>query len=321
MVTSLITGVSGQDGTYLAEALLDTGPVVHGTFRPGAAIPKALADLDLTGKLELHPLDVTDKASGQGILESLQPDEIYNLAAVSSVSQSWVDPSRTVATNTLAVCDLLEAVWRLQSAGKNIRLVQASSAEIFGDTLEARSETTPLAPSSPYGVSKSAAHQLVGVYRSRGVHASNAILFNHESLRRPTKFVTRKITSAVAEIAVGQGKPLTLGTLDVKRDWGWAPDYVKGLILAVRHETPGDYVFATGITHSVAELVESAFASAGIENWRDWVDDRREPRSDDRPRGHRRRLLQSAAGSGAGADRRIRRNGLPDGRARHPTGA
>jgi len=190
------------------------------------------------------------------------------------VAQLWEQPVLTAEINAVAVAVLLQACWELQQrAGGPVRVVQASSAEIFGNATESpQSERTPLAPTNPYCAAKAYAHQLVGVYRGLGLHASSCILYNHESPRRPVTFVTRKITNTVARIARGEQAVLSLGELEVQRDWGWAPDYVDGMVRAARHTEAGDYVLATGTTHSVREFVDAAFAAVGITDWERWVE-------------------------------------------------
>jgi GDPmannose 4,6-dehydratase len=201
------------------------------------------------------------------------PDEIYNLAAVSSVFMSWQEPVHTAEVNALPVAQLLESAWRLQErTGKAVRIVQASSAELFGQaTMSPQTEETPINPSSPYGAAKAFAHHMVGVYRQRGLFASSCILYNHESPRRPESFVTRKITASAARIALGLQDTLELGGLDSRRDWGWAPDFAEALRLAGAAEEPADFIIATGETHSVRDFVERAFTRAGIKDWRELV--------------------------------------------------
>ena len=262
MMRALVTGVTGQDGSYLAESLLGAGLEVHGIVRDEQepVIPGVLR----------HRVDLAEPGGLAAAVTDLRPDVIYNLAAVSSVFRSWEEPTITARVNGLAVAELLAAV---RSLGDGIRFVQASSAEIFGAPEAApQDETTPVRPTSPYGAAKAYAHGLVGVYRGAGVHASSVILYNHESPRRPEAFVTRKITAAAARISRGLQDRLTLGNLAARRDWGWAPDYVRALQLAAGADEPGDYVIATGVAHSVEEFVSVAFARAGIADWRAHVD-------------------------------------------------
>jgi GDPmannose 4,6-dehydratase len=217
----------------------------------------------------LHQGDLTDDASLATVVARSQPDEVYNLAGISSVAFSWERPVLTADVTALGAARLLEQVWQLQERlGRPVRFVQASSAEIFGDAeIAPQDESTPLRPNSPYGASKAFAHQLVGVYRGRGLHAVSAILYNHESPRRPPTFVTRKITRAAARIALGLERELVLGNLDARRDWGWAPDYVDAMVRSARHEVANDYVVATGQAHSVRDFVAAAFARAGVADW------------------------------------------------------
>jgi GDPmannose 4,6-dehydratase len=206
-------------------------------------------------------------------VREVAPDEIYNLGGLSSVALSWREPALTGAVNGVAVAHLLEAAWQLQeSRGRRVSFVQASSAEIFGQpAVSPQDELTPVAPTNPYGAAKAYAHHMVGIYRARGLPASSCILFNHESPRRPPTFVTRKITQAAARIARDGGGKITLGNAEVRRDWGWAPDYVDALVRAARHEGGGDFVIATGRAHSVSEFAAAALARVGITDWEQWV--------------------------------------------------
>jgi GDPmannose 4,6-dehydratase len=270
VTTALVTGITGQDGGYLAELLVGDGTVVHGTRLPGEPVPEHLTAFgDL---VQVHPLDLRDDEAMQRLLEQVLPDEIYNLAGISSVAQSWQVPALTSEVNGVAVARLLELVRGQQESGRQVRLLQASSAEVFaGASTAPQDERTPIVPRSPYGAAKAFAHHLVQVLRAEGLHASNVVLFNHESPRRPLTFVTRKITSTAAAIARGEADELVLGNLDARRDWGWAPDYVDGMVRALRHPEPGDYVLATGIAHSVADFVAAAFARVGIDDWQPLV--------------------------------------------------
>ncbi|MEX1078677.1 MAG: GDP-mannose 4,6-dehydratase [Homoserinimonas sp.] len=262
MPSALITGVSGQDGTYLSRTLLKRGYDVHGLVKPGDGAKT-------TAGVIVHRCDLRDAAELRRLTLELQPNEIYNLGGQSSVAASWDDPLGTLAASGTPVGALLDAAWELQESHRVApRVVQASSAEIFGNAAQSpQNETTPIAPVSPYGVAKALGHFLVGSYRQRGLHASSVILYNHESPLRPPTFVTRKITRAAARIAQGLDSTLRLGTLDVQRDWGWAPDYVEAMRLAAGHETGGDYVIGTGVSHSVRDFVETAFRAAGISDW------------------------------------------------------
>ncbi len=265
MNRALVTGATGQDGSYLCERLADDGLEVHAVVEDATAA----AEHPWLQAVQLHQLDLRDTAALQGLVAAVAPGELYNLAGLSSVARSWTEPVLTAQVNGLAVAVLLQAAWELQrGAGEPVRFVQASSAEMFGTAPHSpQDESTPIAPTNPYGAAKANAHQLVGVYRGLGLHASSCILYNHESPRRPDTFVTRKISKAAARIARGEQDTLALGALDVRRDWGWAPDYVDGMVRAARHEVAGDYVLATGVTHTVREFAAAAFTAAGITEW------------------------------------------------------
>ncbi len=265
MPTAVITGASGQDGSYLAEQLLAEGVEVH-----ALALPR---DQPVDG-VHTHVGDVTDIDATRGLLLEVAPDEVYNLAAISSVARSWAEPELTARVNGLAAVGLLESAYLVQErSGRPVRFVQASSAEIFGvPDRSPQDEETPIRPVNPYGAAKAFAHLTVEVYRRRGMHATALVLFNHESPRRPVQFVTRKISSGVAAIAAGRSDRLTLGDLAASRDWGWAPDYVAAMVRAARAETPRDYVVATGESHTVEEFAATAFRYAGIDDWSSYVD-------------------------------------------------
>jgi GDPmannose 4,6-dehydratase len=267
MPIALITGISGQDGGYLADALLADGYDVHGLVR----MPEPELDTlrERSPGVVIHPGDLGDATGLRALVAELGPDEIYSLGGISSVAASWEKPLLTAEVSGLAVGVLLEAAWaQQQRSGRVVRVLQASSAEIFGAAEQSpQTEETPIRPATPYGAAKAFAHHLVGVYRGRGLHASACILYNHESPRRPDTFVTRKITKAAAKIASGAQEVLTLGNLDVRRDWGWAPDYVDAMWRAVRHDRAGDYVIATGQARSVRDFVAAAFTYAGIPDW------------------------------------------------------
>lgn len=270
MPVALVTGISGQDGSYLAESLLAQGYDVHGVVR--SANPEDGGNAGETSGVTLHTLDIADTSALSALVSAVAPDEIYNLAAVSSVFRSWAEPVHTAEINALPVAAMLEAAWKLEEQGHHVRFVQASSAELFGQAeVSPQNESTPIRPSSPYGAAKAYAHHMVGVYRQRGLFASNCILYNHESPRRPEAFVTRKITSSVARISRGLQESLELGNLDARRDWGWAPDFARALELAVRAERADDFVIATGVTHSIADFVSAAFARVGITEWQHLV--------------------------------------------------
>jgi GDPmannose 4,6-dehydratase len=262
MSRAFITGVTGQDGSYLAERLVAEGWDVHGLVRRTPVENEQSVPNGVT----VHEGDLLDAEQLDATLQQVEPDLIVNLAGVTSVAASWDDPLSTFASSGGAVATVLDSALRLQNrTGREVRVVQASSAEIFGNPAQdPQNEATPLAPVSPYGAAKAFAHLVVGVYRGRGLHASSAILYNHESPRRPPTFVTRKITQGAARIARGLQEELVLGNLESRRDWGWAPDYVDAIMRMAAADEPDDYVIATGITHSVREFVQAAFDAAGL---------------------------------------------------------
>jgi GDPmannose 4,6-dehydratase len=256
---AFVTGIGGQDGTYLAERLLAEGLEVHALALEADGHPE-----HCPAGVVLHSGDLADVEGTRRLVTEIAPREVYNLAAISSVAQSWDEPDRTSLVNGHAAAALMESARRIGG----IRLVQASSAEIFGDAQEApQDEVTPIAPVNPYGAAKAFAHLSARVFRQRELHASSMILYNHESPRRHPRFVTRKITRGVAAIVRGEADELVLGNLDARRDWGWAPDYVDAMVRAARADEPGDYVVATGRAHSVRDFVAAAFAAAGITDW------------------------------------------------------
>ena len=265
MPTALITGVGGQDGGYLAERLVSDGVEVHALSLPDEAPVDGV---------RTHVGDVADVEATRALVLELAPDEIYNLAAVSSVARSWQEPELTARVNGVAAVGLLESAHQLQErTGRQVRFVQASSAEIFG--LPERSpqdEDTPVRPANPYGAAKAFAHHMVDVYRHRGLPAVSLVLYAHESPRRAAPFVTRKITAGVAAIANGSAARLTLGNLAAVRDWGWAPDFVDAMVRAARSDVSRDYVVATGESHSVEDFVDAAFRCVGIDDWSAYVD-------------------------------------------------
>jgi len=273
MARTFITGVSGQDGSYLADRLVAQGIDVHALVR-SREDPDAIAAAKRHPTVTFHEGDLGDEARIRILLDDVDPDEVYNLAGISSVAQSWSEPVLTGRITGLAVTTLLDGLWSLQeSTGRERKLLQASSAEIFGTPdVSPQDEFTPIRPTSPYGAAKAYAHQMVGLYRSRGLFAATCILYNHESPRRPERFVTRKITATVARIAQGAQDRLVLGDLDVRRDWGWAPDYVDAMMRTIAAPEPSDFVIATGESHSVREFVDAAFAAAGIDDWHDRVE-------------------------------------------------
>lgn len=273
MRRALITGITGQDGGYLAARLLGEGVEVHGlVHRADSSVPELL---DRLPGLALHRGDLGEHAGLVQIIEEIAPDEVYNLAGISSVAFSWEQPVLTAELSGVAAAVIFDAAWHLQErTGRRVNCLQASSAEIFGRAgATLLDESTPVQPVNPYGAAKAFAHHMAGVYRARGLHVSSCILFNHESPRRPTSFVTRKITATAARIAHEGHGALRLGNLDARRDWGWAPDYVDAMIRAARHAVADDYVIATGETHSVLEFAEAALRRAGIgDAWRDHIE-------------------------------------------------
>ena len=260
---ALITGVTGQDGSYLAELLLDKGYEVHGTVRRSSTESSDRID-HLRGRVNLIQADLLDQASLMAALHEAQPHEVYNLGAQSFVPTSWSQPVLTAEFTGIGVTRLLEAI---RAVDPSIRFYQASSSEMFGKVLEVpQSESTAFYPRSPYGVAKVYGHFITVNYReSYGLYAVSGILFNHESPRRGLEFVTRKVTDGVARIKLGLATELRLGNLDAERDWGFAGDYVEAMWLMLQQEHPSDYVIATGETHSVRDFVEAAFAHAGLE--------------------------------------------------------
>jgi GDPmannose 4,6-dehydratase len=270
-MTSLITGITGQDGSFLAELLLEKGYTVYGLVRRTSNLnTERIAHL--LPRITLIPGDLQDSSSLVAALETAQPDEVYNLAAQSFVHASWRQPILTGEATALGVTRLLEAI---RSFNPRIRFYQASSSEMFGKVVETpQTERTPFHPRSPYGVAKAYGHYITVNYReSYGMFAVSGILFNHESERRGIEFVTRKISDGVARIKLGMAEELVLGNLDARRDWGYAGDYVEAMWRMLQQPEPQDYVVATGETHSVQEFVEQAFGVVGL----DW---RRHVRSD-----------------------------------------
>ena len=273
--TALITGITGQDGSYLAEFLLEKGYEVHGILRRTSSFNTGriehlyfeewVRDMKQQRLINLHYGDMTDSSSLLRIIQIVQPDEIYNLAAQSHVKVSFDVPEYTAETDAVGTLRLLEAV-RILGMEKRVRIYQASTSELFGLVQEVpQKETTPFYPRSPYGVAKQYGFWITKNYReSYGIFCVNGILFNHESERRGETFVTRKITLAAARIARGYQERLYLGNLDALRDWGYAKDYVECMWLMLQHPTPEDFVIATGEMHSVREFVTKAFAEAGI---------------------------------------------------------
>jgi GDPmannose 4,6-dehydratase len=266
-----VTGATGQDGSYLVEQLVAEGVEVHALVRAEDGVPRD--GTPLPDEVVRHAGDLADGEGLQAMVAEVEPTEVYNLGGLSSVALSWKEPMLTAQVSGLAAGHLLKAAHDLQErTGRPVRFVQASSAEIFGRTSRPlQDETTPLRPLTPYGAAKAYAHHLVGVYRARGLHASSCILYNHESPRRPEAFVTRKITAGAARIARGLDDQLAMGNLDARRDWGWAPDYVAAMRLALRDDVARDYVVATGVAHSVRDFVAAAFTAAGVPDWERYV--------------------------------------------------
>jgi GDPmannose 4,6-dehydratase len=265
---ALITGITGQDGSYLAELLLEKGYEVYGLTRRLSA-DNYWRIAHLVDRITLIPGDLLDQLSLIRVLERVRPHELYNLAAMSFVPASWDQPMLTGEFNSQGVTRVLEAV---RVVDPSIRVYQASSSEMFGKVREVpQRETTPFYPRSPYGVSKVFAHYITVNYReSYNLFAVSGILFNHESPRRGLEFVTRKVTDGVAKIKLGLAKELRLGNLDAHRDWGYAGDYVRAMWLMLQQDQADDYVIATGESHSVQELVEIAFGHAGLD-WKKYV--------------------------------------------------
>jgi GDPmannose 4,6-dehydratase len=265
---AIITGITGQDGSYLAELLLSKGYEVVGTVRRASA-PNLWRIQHLIDRITMKPADLLDQLSIIRLVDEVRPHELYNLAAMSFVPASWDQPMLTGEFNAQGVTRVLEAI---RHVDQSIRLYQASSSEMFGKVREVpQTELTPFYPRSPYGVSKVFAHYITVNYReSYDLFAVSGMLFNHESPRRGLEFVTRKVTDAVARIKLGLTDSLSLGNLDAHRDWGFAGDYVVAMWLMLQQERPDDYVIATGVSHSVRELVEVAFGHVGLD-WRKHV--------------------------------------------------
>jgi GDPmannose 4,6-dehydratase len=266
--TALVTGITGQDGWYLSELLLDRGFSVHGLLSPSGR------QNGLRPEVTPHVVDLTSTEAVVAVVGTVQPDLVFHLAGISSVATSWQQPVLTTRVNVLSIAAVLDACLRAQRrTGKKIVVVNASSSEIFAGADDSpQTEATRLRPISPYGASKATGHMMCQVYRAEGLEASNAILYNHESPRRSDTFVTRKITKAAAAIATGQQDRLSLGDLSIERDWGWAPDYVDAMYRMAVHGRGDDFIVATGESHSVADFVAAAFTAAGIADWQLAVD-------------------------------------------------
>jgi GDPmannose 4,6-dehydratase len=263
---ALITGIGGQDGSYLAELLLAKGYEVHGMVRRGSS-----TSLDriahVAREVSIHPADLHDAESLREAIKASRPDEVYNLAGTTFVSSSWRDPVTTADLTATGAIRLLEG---LRSEAPNARFYQASSSEIFGTPEAApQTESTPVRPRTPYGVAKAYAHHITVSYRETyGLFACAGILYNHESARRGVEFVTRKITHAAAAIKLGLESELLLGDVNAQRDWGFAEDYVEAMWLMLQQDEPEDYVIATGVLHSVRDFAEAAFERVGLDPWR-----------------------------------------------------
>ena len=269
MKRALITGITGQDGSYLAELLLGKGYEVHGLVRRASTLNRSRIDhLNENPQLHLHYGDLTDGVSLVNLVHAIEPHEVYNLGAQSHVKVSFELPEYTASTDAVGTLRLLEAI---RAAGIDCRFYQASTSEMFGATPPPQSENTTFYPRSPYGAAKLYSHWVTVNYREAyDLFAVSGILFNHESPRRGESFVTRKITLGVASIKLGISDHLDLGNLDAVRDWGYAPEYVEGMWRMLQHDEPQDYVLATGIGTTVREFCETAFSHAGL-NWEDHV--------------------------------------------------
>lgn len=269
-MVALVTGINGQDGSYLAELLLEKGYEVHGITRRTS---QPLHDniKHFIDKITLHPADMTDAGSLHNAIEKSNPDEIYNLAGMSQVRWSYDVPAMTMDVNCSGLLRIIESV---RALGLNCKIYQACSSEMFGRVQEVpQTEKTPFYPRSPYGVSKAAAYYMARVYReSYGMKIYCGFLFNHESERRGEEFLSRKVCKAVAEIKYGLKDKIVLGNLEAKRDFGYAKEYVEWIWNIMQHEIPDDFVIATGETHSVREFVELAFKHAGIDDWFNYVE-------------------------------------------------
>jgi len=268
--TALICGVSGQDGTYLAKLLIERGYTVHGASRDAQASSfRNLRRLGLIDSVRLESLTITDFRSVLQALRRVNPDEVYNLAGQSSVALSFDQPVETLESISVGTLNLLEAI---RFTDRPIRFYNAGSGECFGDTRNPADENTAFRPRSPYAVAKAAAHWEVANYaEAYGLYACTGILFNHESPLRAERYVTRKIVAAACRISRGSSERLSLGNLEVQRDWGWAPEYVEAMWMMLQQEKPETYVIATGRSHRLEEFVETAFTEVGLQ-WRDHVD-------------------------------------------------
>lgn len=275
MKRALITGITGQDGSYLAELLLEKGYEVHGVIRRSSSFNTGRIEHlyrdphETDNRFHLHFGDITDGTGISNLVRNIEPDEIYNLAAQSHVKVSFEMPDFTAQVDAVGTIRLLEAI---RSSGREVKFYQASTSELFGSTPPPQSEISPFAPQSPYAAAKLYSYWVVRNYRDAyGIHATNGILFNHESPRRGETFVTRKITVAAAKIRLGLQEKLYLGNLDAIRDWGYAPEYVESMWLMLQQEAPEDYVVATGRGASVRDFCDAAFSNLGLD-YREYVE-------------------------------------------------
>lgn len=262
----LITGGAGQDGSYLVDSSVKLGWDVHATYRSSEQA------LSSPPGVSAHIVDVAVPGSLRELIDLIRPERIYHMAGITSVARSWGDPEATFQTIAMSTIELLQAAWRMADAGDPIRVLNASSAEIFGaPEIVFQDENTAISPVSPYGIAKAAGHQMAQLLRSRGLRCSNAILFNHESPRRGPEFVTKKIARGVARIKLGLDHEIELGNLKAVRDWGWAPDFIVAMESILELDSAGDYVIATGSGHSVEDFVAACFESVGIVHWREHI--------------------------------------------------
>ena len=266
----LVTGATGQDGSYLVERALAAGDEVHGMCHTEAAAAQLAVE---TPACIPHVGDLGNEAGLRELIADVKPTHIVNLAGRTSVAWSWDSPTEAADLMGVAPVRLYEAAWlQSQNDALPVKMLQASSAEIFGNAVDVpQTEKTPLAPVNPYGAAKAFAHQMAGIYRARGLHVSTAILYNHESPRRPDTFVTQKIVGGVVRIARGRQEQLVLGNLDAQRDWGYAPDYVDAMLHILEQPAASDYIVATGVAHSVRDFVAAAFVVVGITDWESHV--------------------------------------------------
>jgi GDPmannose 4,6-dehydratase len=265
--SALITGIAGQDGSFLAEFLVEKGYQILGILKKGEDTSNLA---QIVGSIQLEETEVTRREDFIRWISKFSPDEVFNFAGLSFIPDCWDNPNRAFEVNTLFVANFLEA---LKNHAPGARYYQASSSEIFGDPpYTPQDENTPYNPANPYGVSKLASHLLTGMYRRRyGLFAVSGILYNHESPRRPVHYVTQKIARAAAEISMGRTEKLRLGNVDARRDWGFAGDFIRGIWLMLQQEKPLDYILATGVTHSIKDFLQIAFSHLSLD-WTDWVE-------------------------------------------------